>query len=155
MVKIVSFQPQYASAFKSLNEEWILKYFELEESDQNMLNDPQGYIIDHGGTILMAEDDGEVVGTCALIKRDETTYELAKMAVSPKAQGKKIGFKLGKSIVEQAEKLGARRVVLETNSSLKPAIGLYRKLGFSEIAREDSPYSRCNVQMDLVFTSDS
>ena len=155
MVNIVSFQPHHWEAFKVLNEEWILMYFELEESDQKMLNDPKGYILDKGGAILMAEEDGDPVGTCALIKRDDTTFELAKMAVSPKAQGRKIGLRLGESVLSKAKEMGALKVVLETNSKLKPAISLYRKLGFTDIEGMDSPYSRCNLQMEVSFTSDS
>ena len=40
---------------------------------------------------------------------------------------------------------------LESNSVLKPALALYRKLGFVEVHGEASPYDRCNVQMELRF----
>jgi len=41
-----------------------------------------------GGHILMARYNREIVGTCALIKTDDDTYELAKMAVTERARGK-------------------------------------------------------------------
>lgn len=85
---------------------------------------------------------------------DENTYELAKMAVSPGVQGKGIGLLLSKSIIKKAKSLGAKRLYLESNSVLTPAINLYIKLGFKHI--EDvvsegikSPYERCNIQMEL------
>lgn len=151
MIQIVNYQPAHAVAFRELNEAWIHQYFEMEESDRRMLNDPQGYILDRGGAILIALMDEKPIGTCALIKMKERTYELAKMAVSSEAQGKKIGWKIGLATIEKARELGADRVYLETNSVLKPAISLYHKLGFKEVKGYDSPYARCNVQMELVL----
>lgn len=149
MIEIIDYQPEYASTFKSLNEAWITKYFEMEESDRKMLDDPQGYILDKGGAVIIAKLDGKPVGTCALIRMEDDIYELAKMAVSPEAQGKQIGWKIGLATIEKARALGAKKVYLETNSSLKPAIALYYKLGFQDVEGYDSPYNRCNVQMEL------
>ena len=149
MIEIISFKPSHAVAFKELNEAWISQYFEMEESDRKMLNDPEGYILKQGGAILIALMDGEPVGTCALIRMKDQTFELAKMAVSPKAQGQKIGWKIGLAAIEKAKELGADIIYLETNSVLKPAINLYRKLGFEDASGYCSPYARCNVQMEL------
>ena len=151
MIQIVNFEPKFSTAFKELNEEWILQYFEMEESDRKMLHDPQGYILDQGGAILIALMDDKPIGTCALLKMEGETFELAKMAVSPDAQGKQIGYKLGVATIEKARELGAQKIYLETNSVLKPAINLYYKLGFEEAKGYDSPYSRCNLQMELVL----
>ena len=149
MIEIVNYQPNHARAFKELNEAWINQYFEMEESDRKMLDDPQGYILDKGGAIIIAEMNGIAVGTCALIKMKDKTYELAKMAVSPQVQGKKIGWKIGLATLEKARKLGADTIYLETNSVLQPAINLYKKLGFKDTDGYCSPYARCNVQMEL------
>lgn len=148
-VSIIDFESNHKQAFKDLNYEWISKYFEVEDSDLKMLKDPQGYILDNGGAILIALSDQEALGTCALIKMENQVFELAKMAVSPKAQGKQIGYKLGLATIEKAKKLGAKKLYLETNSVLKPAISLYRKLGFENACGYESPYSRCNVQMEM------
>lgn len=153
MIEIVNYQPNHALAFKELNEAWINQYFTMEESDRKMLNDPQGYIIDKGGAILIATLNKKPIGTCALIKMEDDVYELAKMAVAPEAQGKKIGWKIGLATIEKAKELNAKTVYLETNSKLKPAISLYYKLGFKDIEGYDSPYNRCNVQMELELNS--
>lgn len=150
-ISIVDLQPNHVTAFKELNYEWISKYFEVEESDRKMLEDPYQFIIDKGGAIFIALLDQEPVGTCALIKKSDEEYELAKMAVSPKAQGKQIGYKLGLAIIERARSLSAKSVYLETNSNLKPALALYKKLGFADSCGHQSPYSRCNVEMEMVL----
>lgn len=148
-VQIVDYESRYHSAFKSLNVEWISTYFEMEEADYKALDNPKGYILDKGGKILVALYDDGPVGVCALIKMNDTDFEMAKMAVSPKAQGKNIGFLLGEAIVKTAKELGASKLYLESNTILKPAINLYYKLGFQKVAGLPTPYKRCNIQMEL------
>jgi DNA-binding MarR family transcriptional regulator/GNAT superfamily N-acetyltransferase len=153
-VKIVDYQPAYQQAFKDLNVEWISTYFTMEAADYKALDNPQGYILDNGGHIFVALYEGEPVGVCALLKMDdpEYDYELAKMAVSPRAQGKSIGWLLGNAIIEKARSLGAKKVYLESNTILKPAISLYHKLGFNKVPGHSSPYERCNIQMERIIS---
>nr|WP_199000620.1 bifunctional helix-turn-helix transcriptional regulator/GNAT family N-acetyltransferase [Flavobacterium sp. ASV13] len=152
-VKIIPFEPQYLEAFKALNIEWISTYFEMEEADYKALDNPQEYILDKGGKIFVALYQNEPVGVCALIKMKDSDYdfEMAKMAVSPKAQGKNIGFLLGQAIVNSAREEGANKIYLESNTILKPAINLYYKLGFQKVFGLATPYKRCNIQMELVL----
>lgn len=152
-VKIVDYDSKYQQDFRDLNEEWISKFFKMEASDYKMLDHPEDYIINKGGHIVFALLDDEVVGTCALIKTSEKplVFELAKMAVSPKAQGKKIGHLIGEALIGKAKNLKAKEIFLETNSSLVPAIKLYEKLGFQHIPVIDSPYVRADTKMLLEF----
>jgi DNA-binding MarR family transcriptional regulator len=150
-VMIVEFESRYQSAFRQLNEEWITKYFRMEDSDYKALDHPIEYIIDRGGFIFMALYKDEPVGTCALIRMEDGGYELAKMAVSPKAQGLGIGNLLGQACIEKAKREGSPRLYLESNTLLKPAINLYLKLGFRKTSGHPSPYERSNIQMELKF----
>ncbi|KAA0994188.1 GNAT family N-acetyltransferase [Dyadobacter sp. UC 10] len=152
-VEIVTYEPQYQSAFRNLNVEWISTYFKMEEADYKSLDHPQAYILDRGGYILVALYKGEPVGVCALIKMDDPDYdfELAKMAVSPRAQGMNIGWKLSNAAIEKARLLGAKGLYLESNTILKPAISLYHKLGFKKVTGRSTPYERANIQMELRF----
>ena len=153
IIEIVEFSEVYAPAFKALNEEWIIKYFKMEEMDRVSLNNPQAYILDKGGYIGVALLNGEAVGVCALIPsaRDDFDFELAKMGVSPKAQGKGIGKLLGLHIIDKAKALGCKKLYLESNRILKPALQLYEKLGFTEMVGATSPYQRSDIQMELVL----
>ncbi|WP_026461585.1 bifunctional helix-turn-helix transcriptional regulator/GNAT family N-acetyltransferase [Adhaeribacter aquaticus] len=148
-IEIVDYAPDFQKDFKKLNVEWIEKYFRLEEKDLLSLNNPQAYILDKGGHIIMAKYKGEIVGVVALLKMEENTYELAKMAVSPKVQGKGIGELLMKASIDKANLLQADKLFLETNTMLKPAINLYHKFGFYKITGKPSPYERANLQMEL------
>ncbi|AMR30069.1 MarR family transcriptional regulator [Mucilaginibacter sp. PAMC 26640] len=152
-VQIVNYESKYAPAFRSLNEQWISTYFKMEEADYKSLDDPEGYIIGKGGQIYVAVYRGKPVGVCALIRLQgrEFDFELAKMAVDPAAQGKSIGWLLGSHALEQAKALGGKKVYLESNTSLKPAISLYHKLGFQKIVGHATPYERCNIQMAVTI----
>lgn len=148
---IVPFSDQHRDAFRKLNEEWITKYFKMEEMDRISLHNPQEYILDKGGYIAVALLDAEPVGVCALIPSKDPDYdfELAKMGVSPKAQGMGIGKLLGQHILEKGKSLGAKRIFLESNRKLTPALSLYKKLGFVEIKGKQSPYERSDIQMEI------
>ena len=150
-VQIIDYQPKHTAAFRKLNEEWITTYFKMEAADYKALDHPKEYILQKGGYILMAVYNDEPVGTCALIKMEDGGYELAKMAVSPDARGKNIGWLLGNAIIEKARSIGAHRLYLESNTILKPAINLYHKLGFKKITGPPSPYERANIQMELIL----
>lgn len=144
------YTPADAPAFRDLNRAWIQHYFTLEAHDNEMLDDPGGYILHPGGYILMAEIDGQVVGTCALIRETPDRYELAKMAVDPAAQGRGVGRALGEAAVALARQVGARRLVLESNRRLVPALTLYRALGFAEVPMPtDTPYARADIRMEM------
>ncbi|REC72218.1 MarR family transcriptional regulator [Chryseobacterium elymi] len=152
-VKIIAYDPQYKEAFKALNEEWIKTFFTMEAGDYKLLDNPEEHIINKGGYIVFAILDNEAVGTCALVKISDAPlrFELSKMAVSPRAQGKKIGYLVGQTLIDKARELNAESISLETNSVLVPAIKLYEKLGFRHMPISDSAYSRCNTQMMLEF----
>ena len=154
-VKIATYSPKYQKSFKDLNIEWISNYFEVEPNDVKALDHAEEYIIHKGGEIFSAVLNEEVLGACALIKSNskDYDYELAKMAVSPKAQGKGVGLLLAESAINWAKKKGASKIYLESNTKLKPAIKLYEKLGFKEITGISSSYNRVDIQMMLIINS--
>ncbi|MBV7257076.1 bifunctional helix-turn-helix transcriptional regulator/GNAT family N-acetyltransferase [Pacificimonas sp. WHA3] len=152
-----------ARLFREINAEWIRDMYSLEQPDQDVLDDPDGKIIDPGGDILFAEAEGlGIIGTCALRKTGEDQYELTKMGVLQKARGRKAGEFLLKAAIERARDMGAQRLYLLTNKKSAAAIHLYEKFGFrhdTEIMEEfGKTYQRCDVAMlycgDLAETAD-
>ncbi len=148
-LKIIDYTPAHKAYFRSLNHEWINKYFELEELDNQILDHPESYILAKGGHILMAQHQNEIVGTCALIKVSDTIYELGKMAVTEKVQGLKIGQKLCSAAINKAKELGAHTLELYSHRSLVPALRVYRKLGFKDVPCPPSGYKRSDIKMEL------
>lgn len=149
-VAIVEFEPLLRDSFRLLNEAWISKYFVLEEADVEILNQPEK-IIEAGGTIFFAQVAGRTVGTCALIKTDHETYEIAKMAVNDSYQGMGIGQFLLDACISRAREKHAKQVTLETNKKLESAVRLYKKAGFTQVTASTHPskYSRVDLDMKL------
>lgn len=140
------------TAFRELNEAWIAANFVVEEEDLKALKDPFGYILRPGGALMLAVQEGAVVGTCVLLAMGNGVFEVAKMTVAVECRGMGIGKKLLARVIEYAKANGAKRLYLETNRKLTSAIHVYESLGFRHLAPEDvhpSPYARANVFMEL------
>lgn len=150
-IQLRPFQPGDAEAFRQLNEAWISKYFGLEEADNKILGDPEGYVLAQGGHIFFAVADNKPIGCCALVPTSPGVFEVAKMAVTEPWQGRGIGRRVLAYTVEQGRLLGANSLYLETNSRLANAIHLYESLGFQHLPPKPSPYVRANVFMELRF----
>ena len=89
-------------------------------------------------------------GVVSLIVIGEGEVELAKMGVRPSAQGKGAGRMLVSAAVKKAREMGIRRIYIETNSVLGPALKLYRDAGFQPLKHSvPSPYARADVQLEL------
>ena len=148
------FRASDGEAFWKLNEQWIAKYFVLEEKDVLTLREPEKYILNPGGRIFFATRGDDIVGCCALIATGPDSYEVAKMAVDETQRNQGIGKSMLEHVIHEARALGARRLTLETNSRLMNAIHVYESLGFRHIDPsriEPSPYKRANVFMEQLL----
>ena len=66
-----------------------------------------------------------------------------------KFQGRKVGNKIIEFSLEKAKELGAQKVILHSNTALKPAIHLYNKFGFKEVSLGDVEYKRADIKMEI------
>ena len=146
-IEIIEFSEELSEPIKTLNYEWLEKYFMVEDGDVVSLSNPQEYIINKGGQIYYAKLNGEIVGTASLLKKSETVYELGKMAVSEKAQGQGIGKILLAHCLRAAKEKQISTLILYSNTKLESAIHLYKKNGFEEIELESGLYERANIKM--------
>jgi putative acetyltransferase len=151
-MRIVEFEPRHAGSWKALNEAWITRHFAIEPSDAKVLDDPQGQVLAGGGRILMAEDkDGEAIGCAGLLALSADQgggFEVIKMTVAESARGAGLGRALMQACIDGAAERGARRLYLETNADLAPALSLYRAMGFVDLPPRPTPYARANVWME-------
>ena len=149
-VEVVGFSSELSPYFESLNRAWIEEYFEIEDADLTVFSDPFKEIVEPGGQIFFVVVDGNVLGTCAVIRLSDDVYELAKMAVAAEARGRGYGDLLIESAIDFAKQSGAERLILLSNTLLKPAIALYQKHGFKSVPITDAhDYSRVDIQMEL------
>jgi putative acetyltransferase len=149
MITIKPYESKLHAAFKALNLEWLDKYHLTEEPDLLVLNDPQSTILDKGGYIWIALDGDDAVGSAALINEGHDHYELAKMAVTASYQGQGISKLLIETCLAKAKEIGAKKLLLFSNSQLMTALKLYEKYGFRHVAVEDSPFQTADVKMEM------
>ena len=150
MSEIVTWKPELRADFEVLNRAWIEQYFEVEPEDLKIFADPAGSIVAPGGQVFFLRDDDGVRGTCAVIRHDAETFELAKMAVAPAARGRGYGDRLVEAAIAFARGAGARRLMLLSNTRLEPALTLYRKHGFRDVPLDPANgYSRADIQLEL------
>ena len=147
---ILDYKPEHQPWFEKLNRDWIEKYFRMEPIDIAVLQNPEEHILKKGGSIVMASCDKEIAGTVALKYVEPGVYEFTKMAVDEKFRGQKVGLRLSEAAIVKARQLGARKIILYSNTVLVPAISLYRKLGFKEIP-VDAVYKRSDIKMELML----
>lgn len=152
-IEIIAFDDALVESIKNLNYEWLEKYFHVEPGDIQSLSNPKKYIIDKGGYIYYAKLNDEIVGTASLLKKSESIYELGKMAITEKAQGKGIGTVLLEHCLKVAKIKGIQTLILYSNTKLASAIHLYRKYGFIETELEPGLYERANIKMVKHFRS--
>jgi ribosomal protein S18 acetylase RimI-like enzyme len=152
MISIVPYKEEYKEYIKILNYEWLEKYFSVEPVDVVQLSNPQIEILDKGGKIFFALDDGKVIGTASLLKVSNEEYELAKMAVTEKYKSAGIGKMLTEHCIDEAKKLDAKKLILVSNTTLDAALHIYRKYGFVEIPMpKETHYERGNIMMEKIL----
>lgn len=151
MIELIDYSDQFAADFRKINLEWLDKYHLTEDPDLRILNDPKGTILDGGGVIYLARENGNIIGSAALIREHDHVYELAKMTVVPEWRGKGVSKLLMEKCLAKARELNAKKIFLFSNSQLKAALSLYAKYGFKHIEIIDSPLKTADVKMELVM----
>ncbi|MBH3382816.1 GNAT family N-acetyltransferase [Pseudomonas juntendi] len=152
-VSIEQWHENYRQDFVSLSLEWLAKYVSIEPIDLEILNDPEGYILSKGGAIFFARLDGETVGTVAMIPSEGESFELAKLAVTEKYKGLRIGQLLMERCIEFAKEREAKKIFLFTTSILVAAVNLYRRNAFEDVDLADNKYVEADMRMELVLRS--
>jgi len=150
-IQIIPYKEELKEFVKSLNEEWLQKYFTIEENDRIQLSNPKKEILDKGGKVFFAKYNDQIVGTVSLMKIDEKTYELSKMVVTEEFQGKGIGKLLIEYSIKVAKESGMKKLILYSSTKLPPAIHLYRKYRFKEVPLTNSHYLRSDIKMEKIL----
>ncbi|MES2849405.1 MAG: GNAT family N-acetyltransferase [Bacteroidota bacterium] len=148
-INIIGYIPEHQPYFEKFNRAWIEEWFTMEPLDEWVLTNPEEAIMKDGGEILMASFNGDIAGTVALRKLSEGVFEFTKMAVGEIFRRKGIAEKLTYASFERAKELGAKKVILYSNTKNAAAIKMYEKIGFKHLPVENDVYARANVKMEI------
>ena len=104
-----------------------------------------------GGALLLAYEEGQLVGCVGLRDLGGNICEMKRMFVLPEYHGRGIGAGLLHLFIEMASQAGYAAIRLDTLPSLKSALSLYQKAGFREIAayRFNPDPEALYLQLDL------
>ena len=92
------------------------------------------------GAMLLAMSDGEPVACGGLQRLDDQTAEIKRMWVHPDWRGAGLGGRMLRALEQAAVDHGRALVRLDTNVVLTDAVSMYRRAGYTEIARyNDNP----------------
>lgn len=87
------------------------------------------------GLNVIARHEGKPIGHVMLVPDSDDTYELA-IFVLQSYQGAGIGTELVRTALGQAEDSGIERIWLSVERWNKPAVSLYRKIGFESTGED-------------------
>lgn len=97
------------------------------------------------GGILVAEEDGQLLGTVMLqhwpaageVVRGPDEAEIRALAVAPVGRRRGTGSALVHAVTDRAASSGVRHLVLCTMANMRPAHRLYEQAGFSRLPERD------------------
>lgn len=125
-------------------------------SDAEVAAMSQHYAATQRSLYLVAHSSGKVVGGCGIapFNGSATTCELRKLFLLPQSRGLGIGKALTVACLDFARSQGFQHCYLDTLATMTSAIGLYRALGFSQLAQplQGSPHAGCDVWMLKALT---
>ncbi|CAN5727310.1 hypothetical protein BH24BAC1_BH24BAC1_06350 [soil metagenome] len=147
--QIIDYRPEYQPYFERFNKAWLEEYFVVEPIDEWVLGQPEEAVLKEGGRIYFAQYAGNIIGTMALKLVEPGVLELTKMAVDKPYQGLGAGRFLCQTAISKAREHGAHKLLLYSHTSLAPALGIYRCLGFREVPLERGKYARADIMMEL------
>jgi GNAT superfamily N-acetyltransferase len=105
----------------------------FQEFDRELAGLPGPYGAPEGRMLLALEGD-VAVGCAALRRLDKDVCEMKRLFVRPAFRGRGVGRGLAQSAIDEARKIGYKRMKLDTVASMQEAIALYRSLGFTGAA---------------------
>jgi len=85
------------------------------------------------GAFLLAEEHADYLGCGAIREWTADSCEMKRLYVRPRNQNRGVGRLIAASLIEEARRLGYRRVLLDTLPSMRTAQSLYRSLGFRPV----------------------
>ena len=135
----------------------ILEEYKLssdpESTDKDLDNIEEYYTNNKGAFYIILNADGAIIASTGIYRINDKTCELRKMYLLKEYRGMGIGKFLLDHSIETAQSLGYNKIILETASVLKEAIGLYEKYGFKKYKPEHLS-SRCDQTYYLIINRD-
>jgi ribosomal protein S18 acetylase RimI-like enzyme len=118
----------------------------IDETKNPDMDDVEANYLRLGHLFLLAEEDGQLVGTGALMRVAPGVAQMVRVSVRSACRRRGIGRGIVMQLLQAARQCGDKRVQVETNNNWPDAIGLYASCGFHEYVRDEvSVYLRLDL----------
>jgi putative acetyltransferase len=127
--------PEISKLIFCILEEYGLKSAP-DSTDIDLLNIEENYFSNGGLFDVLTNESGNIIATVGLFNMRNGICELRKMYLLQYERGKGFGKIILEHAIQKAKELGYKKIILETASVLKEAIGLYERYGFIRYSPE-------------------
>ncbi len=149
-MELVQFEERFRQAFIDFNTDWIVTNFgKLEPHDLETF-DKIDEELRNGAMIFFAIENDIPLACCMSMPMEGDTWEICKLGSNKNMPHKGAGTLVFKAAMEWAQKHGAKRLFILSNSRLKPALHIYEKHGFKEIKLDDYGYERGDIAFEYI-----
>lgn len=147
-MNVIPFEEKYRQSFIDFNTDWIISNFGFLEDHDKEAFEKIDEKIKAGAMIFFAVENDIALATCMAMPVEGTTWELCKMGSNKNIPHKGAGSAVFEASMKWALAHGAERIVILSNSKLKPALHIYEKYGFKEIKLDDYEYVRGDIAFE-------
>jgi len=137
---ITEYQDRHKDQVIKVISDSLFLIFNVEPRNMKELEDVKAHFFDKNGKFYVAELEGKVIGTIAVIQEEyegESVARVYKLYVEHRHRGKGVGRALLERVFEFCNAGGHSRIVLSTHPRMVDAIRFYQRNGFVEFKRYD------------------
>jgi ribosomal protein S18 acetylase RimI-like enzyme len=135
---IRTFTPEDQRASRTLVLNGMGEHFGIiDESLNPDLDDIMSHYLSAGHEFVVAELNGELIGTGALVRESTGVGRLVRMSVKRGYRRQGIGRALVAHLLQLARQRGDKQVLVETNHDWVAALGLYQRYGFRQYHQDE------------------
>lgn len=147
-MKVIPFEEKYRKDFIEFNTDWIVSKFNLLEQSDIDTFEKIDEEMSAGAMIFFAVENDTALATCMARPMKGSEWELCKLASNSKLPHPGAGSAVFEASMKWALSHGAEKLFLISNSSLKPALHIYKKYGFTEVELKSELYARGDIAFE-------
>lgn len=149
-MELVQFEEKFRQAFIDFNTDWIVTNFGRLEPHDLETFEKIDEELRSGAMIFFAVENDIPLACCMSMPMEGDTWEICKLGSNKNMPHKGAGSLVFKAAMGWAQKHGAKRLFILSNSRLKPALHIYEKHGFKEIKLDDYGYERGDIAFEYI-----